>query len=108
MSATTQDARIKNHKTISVSDLDLSADVQAAGTTVLRPDLNGLQVKLPNHPAIYLIDAGYKRLIPDESTYHNLFVSNAFVVVVIIIYTITTRMMIAVGAPLVTANNDAS
>jgi hypothetical protein len=38
-----------------------------------RPDLNGLRVQLPGHPEIYLIDAGYRRWIPDAATYNNLF-----------------------------------
>jgi len=38
-----------------------------------RPDLNGLRVKLPNQPAIYLIDQGYRRWIPNPATYNNLF-----------------------------------
>lgn len=39
----------------------------------LRPDLNGLRVQLPGNPAIYLIDQGRKRHIPDPATYNNLF-----------------------------------
>jgi hypothetical protein len=38
-----------------------------------RPDLNGLRVKLPNRPEIYLIDRGYRRWIPNPATYNNLF-----------------------------------
>src|SRR5262249_26247406 len=36
-----------------------------------RPDLNGLRVKLPNRPEIYLIDRGYRRWIPNPATYNN-------------------------------------
>ncbi|PQO35827.1 hypothetical protein C5Y96_09265 [Blastopirellula marina] len=39
----------------------------------LRPDLNGVRVKLPNQPHIYLIDEGKKRHIPDPPTYNSLF-----------------------------------
>ena len=38
-----------------------------------RPDLNGLRVQLPGSPAIYLIDRGQKRYIPDPATFNNLF-----------------------------------
>jgi hypothetical protein len=39
----------------------------------LRKDLDGLRMQLPGDPAIYLIDAGQKRHIPDPPTYNNLF-----------------------------------
>jgi hypothetical protein len=39
-----------------------------------RPDLTGRRLKRPDHPAVYMVDMGYKRLIPDPVTYNNLFV----------------------------------
>ncbi|QDT24603.1 hypothetical protein [Gimesia chilikensis] len=39
----------------------------------VRNDLNGLRVQLPGNPAIYLIDEGCKRHIPNPSTFDNLF-----------------------------------
>jgi hypothetical protein len=39
-----------------------------------RTDLNGLRIKHPDHPAIYFIDSGFKRLIPNPQTHNNLFV----------------------------------
>lgn len=39
----------------------------------IRPDLNGLRMQLPGHPAVYLIVDGMKRGIPDPATYNNLF-----------------------------------
>lgn len=39
----------------------------------LREDLNGLRVKLPGHPAIYLMDLGKKRHIPNPTVYNELF-----------------------------------
>jgi hypothetical protein len=41
----------------------------------LRPDLNGLRVKSPGwrQDAIYLIEGGVRRHIPDPPTYNNLF-----------------------------------
>lgn len=38
-----------------------------------RTDLNGLRLKSPDHPAIYFIDAGFKRLVPNPQTHNNLF-----------------------------------
>jgi hypothetical protein len=38
----------------------------------VRRDLDGLRVQLPGDPAIYLMDRGQKRHIPDP-TYNNLF-----------------------------------
>lgn len=38
-----------------------------------RPDLNGLRVKLPGHPAIYLMDMGKKRHIPNPAVYNQIF-----------------------------------
>jgi hypothetical protein len=39
----------------------------------LRKNLDGLRVQLPGDPAIYLMDGGQKRHIPDPTTYNNLF-----------------------------------
>lgn len=39
----------------------------------LRIDLDGLRMQMPGDPAIYLIDAGKKRHVPDPATYNNLF-----------------------------------
>lgn len=41
--------------------------------TELRKDLNGLRVRLPGTPAIYLIDLGKKRHIPNPQVYNELF-----------------------------------
>lgn len=38
-----------------------------------RPDLNGMRVKLPNDPTVYLVDEGVRRRIPDAATHRNLF-----------------------------------
>jgi hypothetical protein len=43
----------------------------AAGTP--RPDLDGYRMKGPGDPKIYLVDQGYRRLIPDPTTYNNQF-----------------------------------
>lgn len=39
----------------------------------LHPELNGQRLKLPNDPAVYLIDQGKRRWVPDPGTYNNLF-----------------------------------
>lgn len=39
----------------------------------LRNDLNGLRVRLPGHPAIYLMDLGKKRHIPNPQVFNELF-----------------------------------
>jgi hypothetical protein len=38
-----------------------------------RPDLNGYRLKAPGNPKVYLVDQGYRRWIPDPTTYNNLF-----------------------------------
>jgi hypothetical protein len=38
-----------------------------------RPELNGRRLKYPGRPQIYLVDQGYRRHIPDQATYNNLF-----------------------------------
>jgi hypothetical protein len=38
-----------------------------------RPEFNGIRVKHPENPTIYLVDQGYKRAIPDALTYNGLF-----------------------------------
>ncbi len=34
-----------------------------------RPDLNGYRLKYPGAPEIYLVDQGYRRRVPDPTTY---------------------------------------
>ncbi len=41
--------------------------------TVDRPDLNGLRIRLPGHAAVYLIDQGKRRWIPNPTVYDDLF-----------------------------------
>ena len=72
-----------------------------------RPDLNGLRVKLPNAPEIYLIDEGYRRWIPDPATYNNLFRDWNGIVVDIDINAIPLSMPISSGAILARGNGTA-
>lgn len=39
----------------------------------IRNDINGLRVKLPLAPAVFLIDKGKKRVIPNPQVYNDLF-----------------------------------
>ena len=68
-----------------------------------RPDLNGLRIKLPNRPEIYLIDRGFRRWIPDPGTYNNLFRDWNGIVVDIDIDDIPLGPAITSGAVLVRA-----
>ena len=40
---------------------------------MVRNDLNGMRLRLPNKPEIYLMDEGKRRWIPDPPTYNGLF-----------------------------------
>jgi len=68
-----------------------------------RPDLNGLRVKMPNQPEIYLIDRGYRRWIPNPATFNNLFRDWNGIVVDINIDEIPLAPQITSGAVLVRA-----
>jgi hypothetical protein len=37
-----------------------------------RPEFNGLRIKVPGQPEIYLVEEGYRRWIPNPTTYNNL------------------------------------
>ncbi|MBT0770755.1 hypothetical protein KIH74_17560 [Kineosporia sp. J2-2] len=49
-----------------------SGPVQAASGDP-RPELNGLRVRVPNNNAIYLVLDGYRRFVPNMTTYNKLF-----------------------------------
>jgi hypothetical protein len=67
-----------------------------------RPDLDGLRVKFSNRPHIYIImDGGYRRHIPNPTTYNNLFRSWSGVVVDNDIDEITESRPLQSGAVLV-------
>jgi hypothetical protein len=58
--------------------VDTPAEVSSLGVVAAllanpRPDLDGLRVKTPGQPEIYLMDEGYRRWIPNPTTYNNLF-----------------------------------
>jgi len=69
-----------NHKTAEPKELevkttfaDITVGIEAKTMLNPRPDLNGFRVKSPASPAIYLIDNGLRRWIPNPETYNNLF-----------------------------------
>jgi len=74
----------------------------------LRKDLDGLRVQLPGDAAIYLMDAGQKRHIPDPPTYNNLFVNWNGVVQDADLPNIDTGFPISEGAVLAQAFGDAA
>lgn len=73
-----------------------------------RKDLDGLRMQLPGDPAIYLIDAGKKRHIPDPPTYNNLFRDWNGIVPDVDINEIDTGTPISSGAVLAQAHGDAA
>lgn len=79
--------------------------MSAAPTDHLRPDLNGLRVKRPEHPAIYLMDGGFKRLIPNPDTYNGLFVDWNGIVTDVPLEDIPDGPMLSNGAVLVRPAN---
>jgi hypothetical protein len=81
---------------------DRTATVQS------RPDLAGLRVKAPNAAPIYLIDPeGYRRWIPDPTTYNNLFRDWNGVVVALDVASIPERPALSHGAVLVRGDGQA-
>ena len=73
-----------------------------------RPDLSGLRVKAPNAAPIYLIDPeGYRRWIPDPTTYDNLFRDWNGVVVALDVSSVPERPALSRGSVLVRGNGQA-
>lgn len=103
------------HKTADALELQVETKpfivelgVAPHGLPAPRVDLAGLRVKLPNDPAIYLIDPnGYRRRIPDPDTYNNLFRDWNGVVVDIDIDDLPVAAALTSGAVLVRASNAA-
>jgi hypothetical protein len=78
------------------------------GTPMARPDLAGVRMKLPNDPAIYLIDPdGYRRWIPDPETYNNMFRNWDGVIVDIDVNDIAVASQLSHGALLIKASSSA-
>jgi hypothetical protein len=77
-------------------------------STQPRPDLAGLRVKAPNAAPIYLIDPeGYRRWIPDPTTYDNLFRDWNGVIVALDVTSVPERPALSHGAVLVRGNGQA-
>ena len=93
------------HKTADPKELEVQTEPEVISLGVLeaergspRPDLNGFRVKSPASPAIYLIDRGYRRWIPNPATYNNLFRSWGGIIVDINIDEIPLASSISNGA----------
>jgi hypothetical protein len=80
--------------------LQVSVGVQPETLRAPRPDLNGLRVKSPTSPPVYLILDGYRRWIPDPDTYNNLFRDWNGIIVDINIGDISEGSQLAYGAVL--------
>jgi hypothetical protein len=63
-----------------------------------RIDLNGLRIKLPGDPKIYLMDLGKRRWIPNPNVYNSLFRNWVGIIEDIDIVEITTGSQIPVTA----------
>lgn len=74
----------------------------------IRKDLDGLRVQLPGDPAIYLMDAGKKRHIPNPPTYDGLFRDWNGIVQDAHLNEIDTGLAISNGAILAQAYGDAA
>jgi hypothetical protein len=70
-----------------------------------RPDLNGLRLKMPNQPQVYLIDQGLRRWIPNPATYNNLFRDWSGIIVDINVDEIPQGVPITDGAILARPSN---
>jgi len=79
--------------------------MNASQTENLRPDLNGRRVKRPEHPAIYLMDGGLKRLIPNPDTYNGIFVDWDGIITDVPLDDIPDGQMLSNGAVLVRPAN---
>jgi hypothetical protein len=70
-----------------------------------RSELNGFRVKFWGQAGVYLVDEGYRRLIPNPSTYNNLF-RDWNGIIEMDIYTICERTGVSNGAVLAKAYDD--
>lgn len=107
---TLQTIDLENLHTVDPTELEvqtepmvLSVGMTPASFLAPRPDLNGLRVKLPGRPEIYLIDQGYRRWIPNPATFNNLFRNWNGIVEEISITSIPTSQNISSGAILARA-----
>ncbi len=72
-----QEQHVANPKDLEVPTAPIATPVGVDLSKVKppRPDLNGTRLKRPDSDDIYFVDQGYRRLVPDASTYNNLFES---------------------------------
>jgi hypothetical protein len=95
------------HKFATLESLGTELGIELAAAPAPRTELNGVRVKAPNNPMVYLVDQGYKRWIPNPSTYNNLFRDWTTIVVDIDVDAIPTGAQISDGAILARAVNTA-
>lgn len=70
-----------------------------------RQDLSSPLVKSPNHPAIFFMDGGLKRLVPTPETFNNLFRDWNRIITDISVEDIPDGPMLSHGAALVRPSN---
>jgi hypothetical protein len=92
--------------TVKLPERPNQAFIERIANMSLRRDLDGLRVQLPGDPAIYLMDAGKKRHIPDPPTYNNLFRDWSGIVQDVDLNDIDTGTPISHGAVLAQAFGD--
>jgi hypothetical protein len=77
-------------------------------TCSLRPDLNGLRLRDPGSGAVFLVDQGCIKHIPDELTYTNLFGNNRNITNCVDVYKICEGPGIQSGAILAKDGSDST
>ena len=80
--------------------------IEAARPKEPRPDLNGLRIKSPNRPEIFLVDRGYRRMVPTPNTYNDLFKSWEQIAIIIDIDEIPEAVPLPDGAILAKGGRD--
>lgn len=79
---------------------ETAVGVEAAAAGAPRPDLDGYRLKAPGDPRIYLADQGFRRWIPDPTTYNNLFRDWNGIVQDPLIYDVPEGLQLASGTVL--------
>jgi hypothetical protein len=64
---------VKEDLAVPTAREEVSLGIATAEFGSPRPELNGLRVKVPGRPEVYLMDQGYRRWVPNPATYNSLF-----------------------------------
>lgn len=96
-----------NHQFATLDSLRAEFDLNFPEALEDRPDLNGVRMKSPDNPMVYMVDQGKKRWIPNPSTYNNLFRDWTSIVVDIDVNEVPTGPQISDGAILARAGGTA-